>query len=124
MPGYEARERPNLSEQTNFIDLGYHGIQDLTFEGPEHDGLVLDGVKDEALAGLDEPGAHVVDAGDGDHEAVLAGAGALHLVNQVETPVTNNPELTSVKSFCLTVSMSWGPKYLGCSMISWSREMW
>ena len=48
-------------------------------EGSEDDGLVLDGVDDEALAGLDEAGADVVDGGDGDHEAVLARARPLHL---------------------------------------------
>ena len=48
-------------------------------EGSEDDGLVLDGVDDEALAGLDEAGADVVDGGDGDDEAVLARARPLHL---------------------------------------------
>ena len=52
-------------------------------EGSEDDGLVLDGVDDEALAGLDEAGADVVDGGDGDDEAVLARARPLHLREQL-----------------------------------------
>ena len=79
--GDEAGEGPDLREQPHLVDLRHHGVQDLALEGPEDDGLVLDGVEHESLAGLDEPGPHVVDAGDGDDEAVLARAGALDLSN-------------------------------------------
>ena len=77
--GDEAGEGADLREQPDLVDLRDHGVQHLALEGPEDDGLVLDGVEDESLAGLDEAGADVIDARDGDDEAVLARAGALHL---------------------------------------------
>ena len=33
--GNEAGERPDLSEQSHLVNLGHHGIQDLSFEWPK-----------------------------------------------------------------------------------------
>ena len=77
--GDEAAKRADLGVEADLVHLGDDGVDDLVLEGPEDDGLVLDGVDDEALAGLDDAAADVVDGGDGDHEAVLAGARALDL---------------------------------------------
>ena len=60
-----------------------NGIEDFVFERSEDDGLVLDRVDDEPLAGLNKAGADVVDRRDGDDEAVLARARALHLREQL-----------------------------------------
>ena len=48
------------------------------FISPEHDGFVLDGVENEALARLDEPSAHAVYRSHGDHKPVLACTDAAH----------------------------------------------
>lgn len=55
-------------------DLRDDRVEHLPLEGPEDDGLVLDRVDDEALAGLDQAGPDVVDRRHRDHEAVLARA--------------------------------------------------
>ena len=60
-----------------------NGIEDFVFERSEDDGLVLDRVDDKSLSGLDEAGPDVVDRRDGDDEAVLARARALHLREQL-----------------------------------------
>ena len=83
MAGDEAGEWPDVCEEPHLVDLGYDSVEDLTLKGPEHNGLVLDGVDDEALSRLDEAGGDVVDGGDGDDESILAGARALHLAEQL-----------------------------------------
>ena len=51
-------------------------------ERSEDDGFVLDVVDDQPLARLDQSCADVLDVGDGDHEAVLAGASSLHFAEE------------------------------------------
>ena len=51
-------------------------------ERSEDDGFVLDVVDDQPLAGLDQSCADVLNVGDGDHEAVLAGASAFHFAEE------------------------------------------
>ena len=72
MTGDEAGERADLSEQSHLVHLGDHSVEDLSLEGPEDDGFVLDGVEDEPLTSLDEAGSNTVDGGDGNDEAILA----------------------------------------------------
>ena len=60
-----------------------NGVEDLADEGPKHDGLVLYRIDDVATSGLNEASADGVNCGNGDDEAVLARACALHFAQQL-----------------------------------------
>lgn len=75
----KAGQGTDLSEHAHLVNLLDHRVQHFALEGPEYDGLVFDGVDDEALTRLDNAGADLVYRRDGYHKSVLACAGALHL---------------------------------------------
>lgn len=75
----EAGKRADLGEHSDLVDLFDDGVEDLALEGPEHDGLVLDRVHHETLAGLNHARADVIDGRDSNDEAVLARARAFDL---------------------------------------------
>jgi hypothetical protein len=54
------------------VYLGDNGVQDLALEGPEDDGLVLDGIDDKPLARLDQARSHTVNCRHCNHEPVFA----------------------------------------------------
>ena len=55
---------------SHLVDLSDHSVHHLPLKGPEHDGLVLDGIQDEASAGLDHPRPDVVYGGDCDDKPI------------------------------------------------------
>lgn len=75
----EARHRSNFCEESNFVDLSDNSIQDFPFKGLENNGLVLNWIKDKASAWLDDTNIDIVDGGDSNYKAILAGAGPIHL---------------------------------------------
>lgn len=46
----ETREWTNVAENSNIVDLSDYPIDDLSFEGPEHDGFIADGIDCEAAS--------------------------------------------------------------------------
>lgn len=83
MVGDEARQRPDLGEDADLVDLLHDGIQNLSFERSEDDGLVLHWVHHKTLASLNDTSSDVVDGGDGDHESIFSRASALDFCVQL-----------------------------------------
>lgn len=68
----------NLLNVEYLVDLFDNCVQHLALERPENDGLVLDRIHNESLAGLNDSRTDHIDCGDGNDESVFAGASALH----------------------------------------------
>lgn len=75
----EAGHWSNFCEKSNLVDLSDNSIHDLPFKGPENNGLVLNWIKDKPSAWLDHTSTNIVNGGDSNYKAILAGAGPLHL---------------------------------------------
>lgn len=78
MVGDETGEWSDLSKHAHFVDLRDNSVQDLAFEWPEDNRLVLDRIHYESLARLYDSALNVIYRGHCNHEPVLSSASALH----------------------------------------------
>lgn len=74
-----GRGRCGRAPAARLVHAGDHAVQHLALEGAEDQGVVRDGELGVRARVLDHPLSDVGDGGDQHHEAVPAGAGALHL---------------------------------------------
>ena len=129
MSGHQTHHGTDVGEDAQLVYLTHHRVHHLALHRPEHDGLVLDLVGDEALPWQYDPVPNGIDGGHGDDEAVLAVTRALHLVEEF---LLDCPEIDSLmnclqplnSSYKRTHSMRFLPKYFGWSRISFSNAKW